>query len=131
MKRNRIHYLILIITTIFIGLASRACSGYLPGFINLWLGDALWALMMYWIIGFLLPRMSITKLTIFSLMVCFLVEFSQLIQAEWINAIRNNSLGALILGRGFLWTDLVAYSLGVGVGMLAERYLIRQYYCRK
>ena len=120
MKRNRIHYLILIIGTIIIGLASRLYSKYLPEFVNLGLGDTLWALMMYWILGFFFPRISIVRLTFLSLSVCFLVEFSQLLQADWINAIRNNTLGALILGRGFLWSDLVAYSLGVGLGMLIE-----------
>ena len=120
MKRNRIHYLLLIVATIIIGLASRHYSQYLPEIVNLGLGDTLWALMMYWIIGFLFPRLSIAKLTSISLSVCFLVEFSQLIQADWLNAIRNNFLGALILGKGFLWSDLIAYSLGVGLGMGIE-----------
>ena len=120
MKRNRIHYLILIIGTIIIGLASRFYSKYLPEFVNLGLGDTLWALMVYWILGFFFSRISIARLAFLSLSVCFLVEFSQLIQADWINAIRNNTLGALILGRGFLWSDLIAYSLGVGLGMLIE-----------
>ncbi|TLX74568.1 DUF2809 domain-containing protein [Labilibacter sediminis] len=122
MKRNRIHYLILIIATITIGLASRLYSKYLPELINLGLGDTLWALMMYWIIGFIFPRVNIVRLTFLSLSVCFLVELSQLIQADWINAIRSNTFGALILGRGFLWSDLVAYSIGVGIGMVIEVY---------
>ena len=125
MKRNRIHYLLLIISTIIIGLASRRFSGHLPEFINLGLGDALWALMMYWMVAFFLPHTSIRKLAIISLTICFLVEFSQLIQVDWLNVIRNNRLGALILGRGFLWSDLVAYSLGVVLGVAIEKYLQR------
>ncbi|MBK3515892.1 ribosomal maturation YjgA family protein [Carboxylicivirga marina] len=124
MKRSKITYLLLIITTIIIGLASRYYAEYLPDFINLGLGDALWALMMYWMIGFIFPRISPVKLTILSLCICFLVEFSQLLQADWIIAIRNNTFGALILGKGFLWSDLIAYTLGVGTGMTIEKYLL-------
>ena len=125
MKRNRILYIILIISTIMIGLASRHYSLLLPEMVNLVLGDALWALMMYWIIGFSFPRISLRRLALSSLSVCFIVEFSQLIQTDWINAIRSNIIGALILGRGFLWSDLFAYTCGVGLGMLIESYTLR------
>jgi len=122
MKRNRIHYLIFSVATIIIGLTSRFYSEYLPDVVNLGLGDSLWALMMYWMMAFLFPRIPIVRLTILSLSICFLVEFSQLIQVDWLNAIRNHFLGALVLGKGFLWSDLLAYSIGVGLGMGIEKY---------
>lgn len=125
MKRNRIIYLLLSILTIAIGLASRKFSTYLPESINLGLGDALWALMIYWIIGGLLPKNSIQKVALISLSICFLVEFSQLYQAGWINAIRANWFGALVLGRGFLWTDFIAYSIGILIGVGIEKLLYR------
>ncbi|CKH20539.1 Protein of uncharacterised function (DUF2809) [Streptococcus pneumoniae] len=45
---------------------------------------------------------------------------SQLYHAEWIDNIRATTLGGLVLGYGFLWSDLVAYTIGVGVGFLFE-----------
>lgn len=125
MKRNRIIYLLLFILTVVIGLASRKFSAYLPEITNLGLGDALWALMIYWIIGGIFPQYSIQKVAIISLSICFLVEFSQLYQADWINAIRANRFGALVLGRGFLWTDFIAYSIGVFMGISIESLLYR------
>jgi len=122
MKRNRIHYLIFSVATIIIGLTSRFYSEYLPDVVNLGLGDSLWALMIYWMMAFLFPRIPIVRLTILSLSVCFLVEFSQLIQVDWLNSIRSHFLGALVLGKGFLWSDLLAYSIGVGLGMGIENY---------
>ncbi|MCT4645281.1 MAG: DUF2809 domain-containing protein [Carboxylicivirga sp.] len=113
------------ITTIIVGLASRKFAYLLPDFINLGLGDALWALMMYWIIGFIVPRLSIRNLAIATLAICFVVELSQLWQTDWLNAIRNNRFGALVLGRGFLWSDLIAYSLGVGMGVLLEYFFLK------
>jgi hypothetical protein len=125
MQRNRILNFVLIISTIIVGLAARRFSDYLPDLINLGLGDALWALMIYWIMGFLFPTFSIQKLALISLILCFLVEFSQLYQADWINAIRNNRFGHLVLGKGFLWTDFIAYTIGVGCGVGLE-YAIRK-----
>lgn len=125
MKRNRILYFFLIISTIIIGLASRKYSSHLPEIINLGLGDALWAVMMYFIMGFFFPRFSVQKLAFLSLSICFLIEFSQLLQEDWIIALRNNRFGLLVLGKGFLWSDLVAYSIGIGLSIATEKYLLR------
>ena len=48
------------------------------------------------------------------------VELSQLYHAPWIDSIRHTTLGGLILGFGFVWSDLVCYALGVGLGVLVE-----------
>ena len=48
------------------------------------------------------------------------VELSQLYHAPWIDSIRHTTIGGLILGFGFLWSDLACYSLGVGLGVLIE-----------
>ena len=53
-------------------------------------------------------------------MFCYGIEVSQLYHAEWIDSIRATTLGGLVLGYGFLWNDLVAYIIGVGVGMFCE-----------
>ena len=55
-----------------------------------------------------------------TLALAFAVEASQLYQADWINAVRDTPIGALVLGRGFLRSDLVCYTAGVGTGWLAE-----------
>ena len=58
------------------------------------------------------------------LALAFLVEISQLYHAPWIDAIRQTALGGLVLGFGFLWTDLVCYSVGVMIGVMAERAIV-------
>ncbi|WP_321297372.1 DUF2809 domain-containing protein [Marinifilum fragile] len=126
MQRNRLHYFFLIILTIIIGLASRHFSNYLPEIINLGLGDALWALMMYWMLAFVFPAASIRNLTAMALTVCFLVEISQLIQVDWLNTLRSNRFAALVLGQGFLWSDLLAYTIGVVSGMAIELNLMKR-----
>ncbi|WP_348983054.1 hypothetical protein [Desulfosporosinus sp. I2] len=32
-------------------------------------------------------------------------------------------IGGLVLGYGFLWSDLVSYTVGIGVGILIERLM--------
>ncbi|MDC7248578.1 MAG: DUF2809 domain-containing protein, partial [Sphaerochaetaceae bacterium] len=121
-----LHYFFLIILTIITGLASRHFSNYLPEIINLGLGDALWALMMYWMLAFVFPAASIRNLTAMALTVCFLVEISQLIQVDWLNTLRSNRFAALVLGQGFLWSDLLAYTIGVVSGMAIELNLMKR-----
>ncbi len=124
MNRNRVRYLFLIFGTIALGLASRYFTQYLPDVVNLGLGDALYALMMYWMVGFLFPHVSILRITLLSLNICFLIETSQLIQSDWLISLRKTRVGALVLGSGFLWSDWLAYSFGVAFGFGLEKWEI-------
>jgi hypothetical protein len=118
MRRSRITYFVLIIATIIIGLLSRHFS-----FIPLFIGDILWALMVYFIMRFLFIRKSVKFITIASLLFCFLIEFSQLYKSPWINDIRHTLFGRLVLGEGFLWSDLLCYTVGVGIGVWVDKGL--------
>lgn len=75
-------------------------------------GDALYAVMMFLMVKFLLINTDYRKIAVISLAICFMIELSQLYDAPWFNQIRNTNLGALVFGRGFLWTDLLAYTVG-------------------
>ncbi|HFJ9420382.1 hypothetical protein COK69_09900 [Bacillus cereus] len=119
-KRNRLLYAMFTILVIILGLSSRKFAFALPALLNDYLGDALWALMIFIGFGFLFPKIEMKKLAFVSLMFCYGIEVSQLYHAEWIDNIRATTLGGLVLGYGFLWSDLVAYTIGVGVGFLFE-----------
>ncbi|EJR15641.1 DUF2809 domain-containing protein [Bacillus cereus group sp. TH43LC] len=119
-KRNRLLYAMFTILVIILGLSSRKFAFALPALLNDYLGDALWALMIFIGFGFLFHKIEMKKLAFVSLMFCYGIEVSQLYHAEWIDSIRATTLGGLVLGYGFLWSDLVAYTIGVGVGFLFE-----------
>ena len=119
-KRNRLLYAMFTILVIILGLSSRKFAFALPALLNDYLGDALWALMIFIGFGFLFPKIEMKKLAFVSVMFCYGIEVSQLYHAEWIDSIRATTLGGLVLGYGFLWSDLVAYTIGVGVGFLFE-----------
>ena len=118
--RNRIVYLISVAIVMGLGLSSRKYAGYLPKYINTYLGDALWAVMIYLFAALLLKDRKPSLIALVSLLFCYLIEISQLYHAPWIDAIRNTRLGGLVLGFGFLWTDIIAYTLGIGVMLAIE-----------
>ncbi|MDR6941929.1 ribosomal maturation YjgA family protein [Mucilaginibacter pocheonensis] len=118
MLRSKITYFVLIIITIIAGLLSRHFA-----IIPLFIGDILWALMVYFIIRFIFIRKPVKLLVTGSLLFCYAIEFSQLYKAPWINDLRQTLFGRLVLGAGFLWSDLLCYTLGVGIGIWIDMSL--------
>lgn len=64
--------------------------------------------------------MSRKGVFLISLLFCYFIEVSQLYQASWINNLRNTTIGGLILGHGFLWSDILAYTFGVTIATIFE-----------
>ncbi|MCI3985937.1 DUF2809 domain-containing protein [Bacillus vallismortis] len=115
MKRKRWVYAALTIIIMTIGLGSRTFSSVLPDAVNPYLGDSLWAAMIFTGCGFLFQKMNTIMTGIISLSFCFFIEISQLYHADWIDQIRDTSLGGLVLGYGFLWSDIEAYTIGIAL----------------
>lgn len=122
MKRSRLLYLILTIIVMILGLLSRKISG-LPKIIELYSGDILWALMIFLIIAFIFNKKSTIFIISWAIIFSYSIEISQLYHAPWIDAIRNTTLGGLILGFGFLWSDLICYTIGIIIGIIIEKLL--------
>jgi hypothetical protein len=118
--KTRITWLVLIIITIVLGLLSRRIAG-----IPLFIGDVLWATMVYFGFRFLFITKPVKFIVIASLVFCYVIEFSQLYQAPWINNIRHTAFGALVLGEVFCWGDMLSYTAGVAIGFVAEVMLRR------
>jgi hypothetical protein len=89
----------------------------------LFIGDVLWALMVYFIVRFLFIHKSIKTATIYSLLFCYAIEFSQLYKAPWIDNLRHTLFGRLVLGETFLWGDLLSYTVGIVIGILLDRLI--------
>lgn len=119
-SRNRIIYFALIILFVILVLATRKYPELFPLFIAKYGGDTLWASLIYLGFGYVFKKKSILDIAFFSLIFAYLIEISQLYQATWINEIRNTTLGGLILGFGFLWSDIICYTVGIFTGILFE-----------
>ncbi|MBQ3770662.1 MAG: DUF2809 domain-containing protein [Bacteroidaceae bacterium] len=97
-----------IILLIPIGLISRRI-----GWIPTETGDALWAMMVFCLWRIVLHNKKLPTVAIVSLAHCYLVEFSQMITWRWLVSFRQTFIGHMMLGQGFLWIDLLAYSIGI------------------
>ena len=122
MRRNRNLYLILTIITIILGLLSRKVQG-LPQIISSYSGDALWALMVFFLFSFLFNKKSTIFILVISIIFSYGIEISQLYHAPWIDSIRATTLGGLILGFGFLWSDLICYTVGIVIGAIIDKII--------
>lgn len=105
---NRLSYLLLTFFVIVLGLLSRKIS-----FIPLIVGDILYAVMMFTAVRFVFIQLNSIRAAILSLSICYFIELGQLYKAGWIEQCRNTVVGGLILGHGFLWSDMLAYTAGI------------------
>ena len=110
MRKKVLISVIGIIVLIPIGLCSRYVS-CLPSDS----GDALWAMAVFCFWRIFLVKSSLRTVALVSLTHAFLVEFSQLVRWPWLVSFRNTFVGHMMFGQGFLWTDLVAYVIGIAI----------------
>jgi len=119
--RSRLRYTALLGAVILLGLPNRLIPQVMPAFMVQYGGDALWALAIFLMFGWLFPRASTGAVAFAAIALSWGIEFSELYQADWINTIRATPLGGLILGFTFLWSDLVCYSVGIAAGVVLEK----------
>jgi hypothetical protein len=119
-ERRRINYLFLIISVITLGLASRYFSKLFPGWVELYIGDTLWALNVFFVFAFIFKKNSSYLISIVAYTFSVLIEISQLYHTPWIDNLRTNQFVAVIIGFGFLWSDLICYFIGIGLGIIVE-----------
>ena len=118
--RDRSRYLALAFATIIVGLTVHLHGGALPPATRDVFGDALWAMMVTWVISAVVPKLSLLRRATAAATVCLVVEFSQLVDQPALNAIRRTTAGHLVLGTSFDPRDLVAYLAGVLVSVLLD-----------
>ncbi|TDX11568.1 DUF2809 domain-containing protein [Flavobacterium sp. S87F.05.LMB.W.Kidney.N] len=117
--KSRVYYFIIFVSIIFLGILSRKIS-----FIPLWIGDFLYAVMIYFLVRIFLPLKKAFLIALLSLLICYSIEFLQLYQAEWIVELRKTLFGRYILGQGFLWSDILAYTFGIAYAFLVEKIVL-------
>lgn len=121
--RNRIIYGALTVGAMLAGFVSRRWLGHY-GWVRLYAGDALWAMMVFFGLAFVFRKWTTWKVAGAALGFSVCIELSQLYHAPWIDAIRHMPLGGLVLGYTFVWSDLVCYGLGIGLGVAIDRNML-------
>ena len=89
-------------------------------FIRPFFGDVLVVILIYCFIkSFINSPVIITAIAV--LLFAYLIEVLQYFNIVKILGLQNSNLARIIIGTSFEWTDLLAYTLGIGVVILLDR----------
>lgn len=124
--RRRFFIAGVLLCIIALGLASRQFAHVLPVWMASHAGDTLWTVAVFLAIAFCFPKWSSLLIGVLALLISFVVEFSQLIDLPFLNKARSTLPGRLLLGSGFLWIDLVRYSIGAILATGFDCWLTRR-----
>ena len=122
--QQRLPVMLVLAFVVGLGLASRTYDGLFPNALEKYPGDALWTVAVYLGWKLVVPAMVPWKLGLMALGQSFGVEFLQLYHAPWLDGIRGNYFGHLLLGSTFNPMDFVAYSVGTTAVFLIDRFLV-------
>lgn len=122
LNKTRITYFLVFLSIIFLGILSRKIS-----FIPLWIGDFLYAVMIYFLFRIFLPFKNAFAIACLSLLICYGIEFLQLYQGEWMIELRKTLFGRYVLGQRFLWEDILAYTFGILVVFVFEKITLNYF----
>jgi len=117
-------YLLIFVCSIGTGLLSRSSIVTLPEFLSTYSGDVIWAFMVYYLFRLLYPQRKIHHVLILALIFSYLIELSQFYHAPWIDGLRYNRLGGLVLGYAFKFSDIVCYTVGVLLGGFCDTIML-------
>ena len=119
-SRSRLQLTAVAVALVFAGLASRRWPAWQPAVVAAYAGDVLWAVLVFVLLAGVAPRASTTRVAAAAASIALITEGSQLVHTPWLDAIRTTRFGALVLGQGFLWSDLGCYGLGVSLAALVD-----------
>lgn len=81
--------------------------------------------MFLFILRIIFPKTNLIKLAVWNYAFGVLDELSQLWHTPILDAIRSTTIGKLMLGVGFVWSDLVCYAAGTILAYFFIRLLER------
>ncbi len=116
---RRLVYFALMLLFGISGFAVRAFSASLPYVAATYLPDILWACMIYWLVAAIIYIKPSAHFTI-SLILTMAIEFSQLLNFDWLVSLRGTPIGAYVLGVGFLMSDVISYAGAVFLCFVVE-----------
>lgn len=115
-SRYFIAAVLLLLTEIIIGVFVH------DKFIRSWGGDFLVVILLYCLVkSFLNSRVLITAVSV--LLFSYMVETLQYFHIIRLLGLERCTLARVIIGTSFAWTDILAYTMGISVVLLVERWL--------
>jgi hypothetical protein len=125
LARQRLKYVGLGMVTLVVGLIVRFAPLGLPWFVVKYGGSTMSALMVYWVLAFLWPRLGVSRLALIAGVIATLVELQRLYHSPGLDAFRHSLAGVLLLGNFFSVRDIAAYWLAIAVGAVVDGTWVR------
>lgn len=119
---NRSIVLVNILAIVPLGYMVRF-SPSLPEYIRDPFGSIAYQFFWILLVLFIYPRANVRLTAIWVCLGSWAIEFLQLYQPPWLQAIRATLPGRLVLGSTFLWSDLPVYVIGSYLGWLWVSWL--------
>jgi len=129
MLKRRITYFLFFIFFIWLALATRHHVDWFYPLIAKFGGDVIWAGAFLFLLRVIFIRTALWKLAVWCYALGVLDEVSQLIHTPLFDSIRSTTIGRLMFGLGFMWSDIICYAVGtlLAWGMIAfmEKFVFR------
>jgi hypothetical protein len=112
-----------------LALATRWYGDFFWPIVRIYGGDVIWAGMCVFLLRAFLYKTALWKLSLFAYTLGVIIECSQAIHTRWLDEFRRTMAGKLLLGQGFMWSDIVCYAVGVlmawGIIYILEKRLLK------
>ena len=93
----------------------------LPAFVVKYGGSLLWGTMVFLLVTMAAPNLSPWRGALIAGSIAVGVELFRLVHTPWLDAFRLTIPGALLLGRIFSTSNMLAYGVGIILGIWLDR----------
>ena len=84
-------------------------------------GSMLWGTMVFFLVAIAAPGQSRWRMALISASLAICVELFRLVHTPWLDDFRLTTCGALLLGRVYSPWNMLAYGVGIMLGMTLDR----------
>jgi Protein of unknown function (DUF2809) len=93
----------------------------LPSVLVKYGGSMLWGTMVFFLVAIAAPGQSRRRMALVSVLLAVCVELFRLVHTPWLDDFRLTTAGALLLGRVFSPWNMLAYGVGIMLGVILDR----------
>jgi hypothetical protein len=113
----------LCLSIIACGLALRKVGPGLglPSVLVKYGGSMLWGTMVFFLVAIAGPGQPRGRMALVSALLAVCVELFRLVHTPWLDDFRLTTAGALLLGRVFSPWNMLAYGIGIMLGVILDR----------
>jgi len=104
--------IISLLIIIPLGFATKFYHGIYANWVNNSLCGVFYEIFWCLVIFFIFFRLSPFRIVIIVFIVTSALEFTQLYKAPFLETVRKNFIGRMLIGNSFTWTDFLYYLIG-------------------